>query len=81
MSLTIRDVQVGDIVRLDCPKLLQNTRHQSTTIEGVVEHVFDALTSTGKEGNLEIDIRYNHKWLRWKPLSDGGTLTVIQRKR
>jgi hypothetical protein len=76
--LTIRDIKAGDIVELDCPKLLQNTKHESKVITGVVDHVFDALHPDGSEGNLEIDIRYDYKWLRYKPLVDGGTITILK---
>lgn len=78
--LTLNDVLPGDTVELECPTLLQNICH-TNKIRGVVEDVFDALLPDGKEGNLEIEIRYNQTgWLKYKPLRDGGSLTVIERK-
>lgn len=78
--LTLKDVSTGDTIRIDCPTLLQNTTSGSS-ITGTVENVFDALMADGSEGNLEIEIRYNgHHWIMYKPLKDGGSMTVLERK-
>lgn len=75
MSLTLKDFKVGDIVELDCPNLLQNTRG-TTVIVGKIENIFDALNKDGSEGNLSIDIRYREKWIRYIPSRDGGTIRI-----
>lgn len=80
MDSTLLDLKVGDIVELDCPKLLNNTRGD-TKIIGIIDQIFDALNKDGSRGNLEIDIRYQEKWVRYKPLLDGGKITVQKRKR
>lgn len=70
-------IKKGDKVQL----LLDNPYTTETRIIGIVVDVFDALTNTGEPGiNLEIDIRYgtlNLKWFRYKPMIDGGTITVL----
>jgi hypothetical protein len=78
--LTLKDVSDGDTVQVDCPTLLHNTG-STGKITGTVENVFDALMPDGSEGNLEFEIRYNgHYWIKYKPLKDGGTIQVLERK-
>lgn len=78
--MTRDDIKIDDIVRLTSP-VLNNTRSHKNTIIGKVIAVFDALTPDGQEGNLEIDIQYDfNKWIRYKPLIDGGFIEVLERK-
>jgi hypothetical protein len=72
--------KVGDIVQLQCPTLLHNTRNATDTIIGKIVAIFDALYPDGSTGNLEYDITYNsNKWIRYIPNKDAGTLTLIER--
>jgi hypothetical protein len=72
-------VESGDTVEL----LFSDPSRIHDKIIGKVEQVFDALTHDGQEGiNLEIDIRFgrgNQNWFRYKPLKDGGTLTILEK--
>lgn len=72
------DFKVGDIVHLDCPNLIQNTRCEKFI--GQIIDIFDLLDKQGNEGNLEIRIKNKTSWVCYKPLQDGGTLTLIERK-
>lgn len=68
----------GDTVEL----ILDDPKVTDRKIIGKVVGIFDALTKEGAPNiNLEIDIRYgkyNHKWFRYKPVLDGGTLRVLK---
>lgn len=75
--MTRADIKEGDMVELDCPQLLNNTR-RGTVIKGKVKCVFDALNADGSEGNLEIDLITDIGWIRYKPNIDGGTIKILK---
>jgi hypothetical protein len=84
--MTRADIFVDDIIELNCPQLLHNTRlvlkdtKNGPVAIGKVLQVFDALHPDGSEGNLEIDLLIGYSWLRYKPNRDGGTITVLKRQ-
>ena len=77
--MRLTDLSPGDIISLDCPNLTKNLRSQNP-ITGEVLQVFDKLFKDGSEGNLEIDILFSGKWVRYIPSVDGGNLTILKRK-
>jgi hypothetical protein len=77
--LTRKDIFTGDIVKLDCPKLINTTKINNPII-GIVISVFDRLLPSGEEGNLEIEIKSKEFYFRYRPLLDEGSITVIERR-
>ena len=73
-------IEVGDIIELT---FTSDCRYRPFEKQRcLVIATFDALTPVGEEGiNLEIDLVYgpNRAWFRYKPVLDGGTLTILKK--
>lgn len=76
--MKLNEFKVGDLVKLDCPKLFQNMREDKFI--GYIVDIFDLLSPSGKE-NLEIRLKNKTTYICWKPNMDDGTLTLIERKQ
>lgn len=81
--VSILNVCVGDTVEVRCEDKSCYTPGSDKVFVGVVSQVFDALTDDLQEGiNLEIDVKNSKgEWFRYKPLIDGGTITVLKQWR